>query len=121
MANNRQKREAKRTGISLEETIFNVGKAMSKRRFPHLSVKPFSAYVADLIRRDVEEEMRRIRPGSNQADAVPLFLEFIAQESRRPAVSPPAKASTREPSSPVSTDSRKGKGSKSKKAPFAKG
>ena len=79
MAHDGQKRETERTGISLEQNIFKAGKAMSKRRFPNLSVQPFSLYVADLIRRDVEEEMRRIQPGCDPADALRLFLELSAR------------------------------------------
>lgn len=77
MANDRQKRETERTGISLEKLLFRAGRMMAKRRFPNLSIQPFSMYVADLIRRDIEEEMRRLQPGSNPDDAVELFLEYL--------------------------------------------
>lgn len=72
MENQRQKRDSERATISLDPRLFDAAQIMARRRLPTVA-RPFSAYIADLVLRDVQEEMRRLG-NVHPSDALTKFL-----------------------------------------------
>lgn len=86
MENERKESKTKPVAVSLTPATEAAGKLMASRRFSHLLTGNFSAYIRDLIERDVFEEIRRdpalrakIAPGST--NAIAAFVATLSQSA----------------------------------------
>ena len=95
MADTGPKSKSAQTSISLDPAVMEAGRLLADKRFPLIRTGTFSAYIADLITRDVIEELRRNNalresvPYSasvnlTPADAAKAFLNALAKQHGPP-------------------------------------